>query len=65
MGGESICHQDLQKDVASLKRHLETLESRELESMLTVENAEQELQSTKGLLDQVKSKLSGQHQELR
>src|SRR5512145_881851 len=32
--------QDLQKDVASLKRHLETLEDRELEAMQVVETAE-------------------------
>ncbi len=34
--------QDLQKDVVSLKKHLETLEERELEAMEASEKAEQE-----------------------
>src|SRR5258706_13877504 len=32
--------QDLQKDIVSLKKHLETLEERELEAMLITETAE-------------------------
>lgn len=56
--------QDLQKDVASLKRHLETLEERELEAMLTAETAEKELQSANTSLETVKSKLGTQFQDL-
>ena len=39
--------QDLQKDVVSLKRHLETLEERELEAMVAVETAEKNSQNAK------------------
>jgi uncharacterized protein len=56
--------QDLQKDVASLKRHLETLEERELESMVAAETAEKELQEASAVLDSVKSKLGEQLHEL-
>jgi len=56
--------QDYQKDVASLKRHLETLESRELDSMMVMESAENEFLSAKTLLEQLKLKTSGQHREL-
>ena len=56
--------QDLQKDVASLKRHLETLEERELEAMLAAETAEKELQTAKADLERVQSNLSDQHRDL-
>jgi predicted nucleic acid-binding Zn-ribbon protein len=39
--------QDLQKDVVSLKRHLETLEEREFQLMEEVESAEKEFEHTK------------------
>ncbi|HSK67413.1 MAG TPA: hypothetical protein VK888_10815, partial [Anaerolineales bacterium] len=39
--------QDLQQDVASLKRHLETLEERQLEAMEVAEQAEKELEQAK------------------
>ncbi len=45
--------QDLQKDVISLKRHLETLEERELESMVVVETAEKDVQNAKASLARV------------
>jgi uncharacterized protein len=45
--------QDLQKDVASLKRHLETLEERELEAMVVVETAEKDVQNAKASLARV------------
>ena len=45
--------QDLQKDVASLKRYLETLEERQLEAMEVVETAEKEFQDSKLGLDRV------------
>jgi uncharacterized protein len=56
--------QDLQKDVASLKRYLETLEERELEAMITVENTEKDLQSAKANLERVQSNLKEQNRDL-
>lgn len=56
--------QDLQKDVASLKRHLETLEERELEAMLTAETAEQELQQVSAALETIKSDRGTQFRDL-
>lgn len=56
--------QDLQKDVASLKRHLETLEERELEAMIAVEAAEKELQAAKTDLERVQSNLKEQNKDL-
>lgn len=56
--------QDLQKDVASLKRHLETLEERELEAMIAVESAENELRSAKSELVRVQSGLKEQNRDL-
>ena len=45
--------QDLQKDVVSLKRHLETLEEREFQIMEEVESAEKELEVAKASLTRV------------
>jgi len=56
--------QDLQKDVASLKRYLETLEERELEAMLAAENAEKESQAATANLEHIRSNLSDQHRDL-
>jgi predicted nucleic acid-binding Zn-ribbon protein len=56
--------QDLQKDVTSLKRHLETLEERELEAMIAAETTEQVLQGAKTGLERVQSKLKEQHKDL-
>ena len=56
--------QDLQKDVASLKRHLETLEERELEAMIAAETAEKEWQTTKTDLERVLSNLKEQNKDL-
>ena len=56
--------QDLQKDAASLKRHLDTLEERELEAMLAMENAENELQSAKTKLELIQARLNDQHRDL-
>lgn len=56
--------QDLQKDVASLKRHLETLEERQLEAMVTAETAEQELQQARLELENIKSNRSAQFRDL-
>lgn len=56
--------QDLQKDVASLKRYLETLEERELEAMLVVETSENESKAAKANLDHVQSNRSDQNRDL-
>jgi uncharacterized protein len=56
--------QDLQKDVSSLKRYLETLEERELEAMISVENAEKDLQAAKANLEHVQSNLKEQNRDL-
>ena len=56
--------QDLQKDVASLKRHLETLEERELEAMIVVESAEKELLASKTELERVQANLGNQNRDL-
>jgi uncharacterized protein len=56
--------QDLQRDVVSLKRHLETLEERELEAMLVAEDTEKNLQVAKTVLDHVQSNLKEQNRDL-
>ena len=56
--------QDLQKDVSSLKRHLETLEERELEAMIAAETAEKQLQTATTDLEHVQSNLKEQHKDL-
>jgi predicted nucleic acid-binding Zn-ribbon protein len=56
--------QDLQRDVASLKKHLATLEERELEAMLKVEKAEATLGAARSSLESIQSKLSGEHRTL-
>src|SRR5687767_3580421 len=53
--------QDLQKDVASLKRYLSTLEERELEAMLVAETTEKDLQNAKSILERLQSNLGDQH----
>lgn len=56
--------QDLQKDIASLKKHLETLEERELEAMLVAETAEHELQSAKTDLERIQTNVNEQNRDL-
>ena len=56
--------QDLQKDVASLKRHLETLEERQLEAMDLAETVEKELQSANTVLERIKDNRGDQLREL-
>ena len=56
--------QDLQKDVASLKRHLETLEERQLEAMDVAETAEKEMQKANAVLESIKSSRGAQFHEL-
>jgi predicted nucleic acid-binding Zn-ribbon protein len=56
--------QDLEKDVASLKRHLLTLEERELEAMFAAETTEKEWQNAKSELERVQSSLGEQNRDL-
>jgi len=56
--------QDLQMDVASLKKHLGTLEERELEAMIQVEDAEKDLGSARDHLQQIQVNLKGQNADL-
>lgn len=44
--------QDLQKEIASLKKHLSVLEDQQLEAMITVEESESNVQVTKAALNQ-------------
>ena len=56
--------QDLQKDVASLKRHLVTLEDRELEAMFVAETTAKDWQNAKSVLERVQSSLGEQNRDL-
>jgi len=56
--------QDLQKDIASLKKYLTTLEERQLESMVKAEAADNELQSAKTELEKIKARLGSEHGKL-
>jgi hypothetical protein len=56
--------QDLQLDVASLKKHLGTLEERELEAMIHAEETEKGLHSATDKLAAVQSRLKDQHSGL-
>jgi len=56
--------QDLQKDVAALKRHLETLEDRQLEAMQVVETAEKNAQDATAALERVTASRGDQFRAL-
>ncbi len=56
--------QDLQKDVASLKKYLATLEERQLETMLKAEAAESELQIARTELEKIQARLGSEHGKL-
>ena len=56
--------QDLQKDVASLKKHLGTLEERQLEAMLLSETAGMEAEKARADLEIVQSRLGNEHKKL-
>jgi predicted nucleic acid-binding Zn-ribbon protein len=56
--------QDLQKDVASLKRHRETLEERELEAMIAAEDSEKALQTARADLERVQANFKEQNRDL-
>lgn len=56
--------QDLQKDVAALKRYLTTLEERELEAMVKIEDVENGLKTSESELEKLQSRLGSEHQKL-
>lgn len=56
--------QDLQRDVASLKKYLVTLEERQLEAMLKAEGTENELQNAKTELEKMQARLGSEHGKL-
>jgi len=56
--------QDLQKDVASLKKHLVTLEERQFETMLKAEAAEAELKNGRTELEIIQARLGNEHGRL-
>lgn len=56
--------QDLQKDSASLKKHLITLEERELEAMVKSETADTDLQKAKTELELIQARLGNEHRNL-
>ena len=56
--------QDLQKEIASLKKHLITLEERELEAMVNAEQSEMEMETAKTALEILQTRLGNEHQEM-
>ena len=56
--------QGLQADVASLKKHLSTLEEQELEAMLELETAQTALKNAREKLQSIRARLGGEHQKL-
>jgi hypothetical protein len=56
--------QDLQNEIAALKRHLATLEDRQLDAMLELEAAEQANQAALEDLEKVDSRFAEQNQSL-
>ena len=56
--------QDLQMEVASLKKHLVTLEERELEAMVRAEETEKALAESKNKLQNIQTNLKEQNSDL-
>ncbi len=56
--------EDLQNDVASLKRHLSALEERQLDSMASMEAADAALSAAEADLQSLGARLGDQHREL-
>lgn len=56
--------QDLQMEVASLKKHLATLEERELEAMVRAEETEKALSTSKKKLQTIQTNLKEQNSDL-
>lgn len=57
--------QDLQQEAISLKKHLNTLEDRLLETMLEQDEAEAAFESTKAALERAEADAAAQHRDLR
>lgn len=56
--------QDLQKEIASLKKHLVTLEEREIEAMMLSESTGAELEKGKIDLELIQARLGNEHKKL-
>lgn len=56
--------QDLQQEVASLKKYLVTLEERQLEAMINAEAGDSELESARAALEVVQARLKNEHSKL-
>jgi len=56
--------QDLQKEIISLKKHLTTLEERELEAMVNAETTENDQQNAKTQLELIQARLGNEHKKL-
>ncbi|HVN15039.1 MAG TPA: C4-type zinc ribbon domain-containing protein [Anaerolineales bacterium] len=56
--------QDLQNEIAALKRHQSTLEERQLEAMLKADSTQSALQATEANLSRVQSRLGDAHHQL-
>ena len=56
--------QDLQTDVASLKKHLSSIEEQELDAMQRVETATTAVTAAGEQLEQLQARLSGEHSQL-
>jgi hypothetical protein len=56
--------QELQADVASLKKHLATIEEQELEAMLTVDSAQAALEAAEEQLNQIQTRLGNEYKKL-
>ncbi len=56
--------QDLQADIASLKKHLAVLEEHELQDMIKTEAAQAAVKKAKLELSQIQARLGGEHRQL-
>jgi predicted nucleic acid-binding Zn-ribbon protein len=56
--------QDLQKEIASFKKHLIVLEERQLDSMMALESAVENLEKARVELDLVQARLGNEHKKL-
>ncbi len=56
--------QDLQKDIASLKKYLATLEDRQFEAMVKAETAENEHNNARAELEKIQARLGSEHGKL-
>jgi hypothetical protein len=56
--------QDLQADIVSLKKHLTSLEERELEAMMKTEAAQSVLQNAKADVKKIEARLGDEHRKL-